>query len=157
MSQALISKMLRKHEGCRLHVYDDATGEPIVAGYTLKGNPTIGYGRLLTDAHGISNAEADMLLAHDMDRVYGALLSRISFFTELSAVRQAVLLDLAHHIGVDGLLSFRRMLAYAEKKNFSAAAREILASKYGKDPRFQSRARRNAEMFESNEADSIYR
>ena len=46
-------------EGVRLRVYDDATGEPLHPGMTLKGHPSIGYGRAL-DVNGISLKESKL-------------------------------------------------------------------------------------------------
>ena len=52
MNIAKVADQLKRHEGVRLAVYDDATGKPVHAGDTLVGHPTIGVGRLLTDARG---------------------------------------------------------------------------------------------------------
>jgi lysozyme len=54
------------HEGDKAYVYDDDAGQPIVKGYTVVGNPTIGIGRLATAARGLSPAERQYLLGNDI-------------------------------------------------------------------------------------------
>lgn len=43
----VLTTQIMADEGRRLQVYDDATGQPIVAGSRVVGNPTIGYEALL--------------------------------------------------------------------------------------------------------------
>lgn len=46
----MLEDQLERQESYRRFVYDDATGQEIVPGYTVQGNPTIGYGRdLMTE------------------------------------------------------------------------------------------------------------
>jgi len=58
--------MIAEGESLILVVYDDATGRPLKQGDTLKGHPTIGYGRNLA-GNGISEAEAHALLMSDLE------------------------------------------------------------------------------------------
>src|ERR1700679_1119521 len=60
-----LTASIQVHEGLELKVYDDANGKPIVSGYTVIGNPTIGWGRCLS-TKGITNAEATYLLGNDI-------------------------------------------------------------------------------------------
>ena len=61
MADPLVDLLL-KHEGLRLHPYDDVTGKPPE---TLQGKITIGVGRNLTDV-GITRTEALSLLKADI-------------------------------------------------------------------------------------------
>ncbi len=115
---------IESEEGCRLDVYDDATGEPIVAGYTVVGNPTIGYGRLLTSAHGITHAEAATLLMHDVAAAEGDV-SQLPVFAHLNVARQAALLDMDFNMGYATLEQFTNFLALLASKQYSAAAADL--------------------------------
>src|SRR3954471_22265205 len=102
-SIGLAAGWVRKEEGLRLAVYDDATGKPIVAGSHVVGHPTNGYGRLLTDANGISAEEAEALLQADL--VKAAYIARlylegVDCWASLDVVRQAVLIDMALNLGI---------------------------------------------------------
>jgi lysozyme len=118
------------HEGTRLVVYDDATGKPIVPGYTVVGHPTIGKGRCL-DTKGISRAEAEHLFDNDIaSAIKGA--HSFHFFPQLDEVRQEALVELVFNLGVGGVKGFRRMLAALERRNFAEAAAELLDSDWRK-------------------------
>ena len=93
-----IAALVRLHEGLRLTVYDDATGEPIGPGATLIGHPTIGVGRAL-DVRGISAAEADALLVRDLDEAARELTEALPWIARLDPVRRAVLIDMRHSAG----------------------------------------------------------
>jgi len=131
MDTNLARLMIKDHESLRLTVYDDATGKPLRKGDTLEGHPTIGYGRNLSGL-GISLAESDMLLEHDIQRVVGELIASLPFFTRLSTVRKSVLIDMCYNIGIKRLLNFARMISAIEVHDYKTAAREIVDSKYAK-------------------------
>ena len=57
--------------------FSNCSGQEIVPGYTVQGNPTIGYGRdMITE--GISKDQATVLLRHDMDRVLRPAINQVS-------------------------------------------------------------------------------
>jgi len=114
-------------EGSRLTVYDDATGKPIVPGYTVIGHPTIGVGRCL-DTHGISAEEEQTLYQNDKQAVYAALGSALSWFGTLDTVRQAVIASMAFQLGIGGLLQFHNTLTYVQNGNYAEAASNMLSS-----------------------------
>ena len=128
-SAELAATMIRQHEGLRLTVYDDKTGEPIVPGYTVRGHATVGYGTRL-DNGGITEAEAQALLAERLhvakcdarDYVGGLTWSR------LDPARQAVLIDMAYKLGGPRLGGFVQMRYALEALDFDCAAEEMLAS-----------------------------
>ena len=115
---------IEAEEGLRLFVYDDATGEPIVAGTTVIGNPTIGYGRLLTPAHGISLAEAQALLLHDVCAALGDV-SKLPVFSHLNVPRQAALLDMDFNMGYGNLEQFTTFLGLLAQAKYEAAADDL--------------------------------
>ena len=128
---ALASELVRRHEGLRLRVYDDATGLDIRPGTVVRGRPTIGWGRNLLDP-GIDEEEADTMLETDLRR---ALLQAATFAGEawarLDDRRRAVLIDMAFNLG-GRLRSFRRLRAAPSKSPAWMAAREMLDSRWAR-------------------------
>ena len=115
---------IEAEEGLRLAVYDDANGQPIVAGYTVVGNPTIGYGRLLTSAHGITQAESESLLLHDVAAAQGDV-ERLPVFAHLNTARRAALLDMDFNMGLDTLEQFGHFLGLLAAGSYKAAAEDL--------------------------------
>lgn len=129
---------LQVDEGLRLTVYDDGTGGAIGPGHTLKGHPTIGYGRAL-DVHGITNAEAHYLLSNDIAQIETTLAAKYAWFSKLDAVRQGAVTNVCFGVGFAGLAKFVDMLAdiaagahdlsavmmQASAQEFDAAANEL--------------------------------
>lgn len=149
MKSCKLRELIIDDEGLRLSVYDDATGEPIVSGYTVVGNPTVGVGRLLTEKHGIKEWEAEYLLSNDLDRVWHQVESRVSYFAGMSEVRQAVLVNMAFNLGVNGLLKFSKMFGAIEREDYLAASVEMLHSLWARQ--VPNRAERLAEMMRTGE------
>jgi len=103
----------------RLKPYRDTTG-----------NLTIGVGRNLDDV-GISRDEATILLKNDIDHVV-LELSQFGWVRKLDPIRFGVVVNMAFNIGVPGLLKFPKMLVSLKSGNYTAAAREMLKSKWAK-------------------------
>lgn len=119
------------NESCRLQVYDDATGLPIVAGYTVKGNPTIGYGRLLRAPGGISPTEAAKLFDADWARAQHDAAT-IPGYASAGAVRRGVLDEMTFQLGIGGVRGFRSMLAALYARDYAKAADEMLDSAWAR-------------------------
>ena len=113
-----IITLLKLHEGVKLKPYRCPTG------YL-----TIGIGRNL-DANGISHEEAELMLENDIQAATTALKRNVSFFTNLSEARQTALIDMCFNLGLNGLLSFKKMLSALSVGNYSKAAQEVLNSRY---------------------------
>jgi Phage lysozyme. len=124
---AEVTPNIEGEEGLRLYVYDDANGQPIVAGYSVIGNPTIGYGRLLTSAHGITQAEAGTLLMHDVAAAEGDV-SKMPVFAHLNVARQAALLDMDFNMGFYSLEQFTTFLGLLASARYDAAADDLKAT-----------------------------
>ena len=136
---------LRRDEGVRYQVYDDATGQPIQAGDTLQGHPTIGVGRNLTAARGVSDLEVDTMLDNDCRIVVRELDHALPWWRNLSDGRQRALANMAFNLGMPTLQRFSRMLRALEAGEYEAAAREALDSRWARQ--VGARAERIAELF----------
>lgn len=128
---------LKRHEGSVMRngrhvVYDDATGKPIEPGQVVQGNPTIGYGRLVTDGNGLSEQEAEALLREDVANVRRQLDDRIPWWRDLSDNRRRALVNMAFNMGIGSLMGFQNMLRAMREGDFVAAASEALDSKWAR-------------------------
>jgi len=106
-------------------VYDDATGKPLAI--AAVGNPTAGYGRLLS--RGFSEDEADLMLDNDID-AHLRFAVRYSWFEGLSDVRQGVIVCLIFNMGPTRFDGFLKMRACLERADFKGAAEQLLDSKW---------------------------
>lgn len=115
-----ITKDLLRHEGTVLHAYRDHLG------YL-----TIGTGRLIDERRGggISEAEAEHLLANDIDRIASQLQNEQGFRNSPAEVKRA-LVNMGFQLGIAGLLSFHRMWQALEQRDFDTAATEALDSRW---------------------------
>lgn len=130
-------------EGCRLTVYDDATGQPITAGTLVKGNPTIGFGRLLCAPGGISHAEAVFLFDTDWQKAE-ASAGTLPCYSRLNAVRQGVLAEMVFQLGISGVRKFAKMLDALNRQDYESAANEMMDSQWAKQT--PERAQRLADL-----------
>lgn len=110
---------LIEHEGMRKTVYADTLG-----------HLTIGIGFRVDDgSDGLFPEEMFFILRNRLNKLYDKL-SQYSWFKTQNDVRQAVLIELAYNMGVDGLLSFKRMIKALEPLNPALAAKELLDSRW---------------------------
>jgi len=115
-----IIEQLKRHEGLRLKPYK-CTGDKL----------TIGYGRNL-EAKGITEVEANFMLAEDVAFYSEELSNKLSYFDNLSEARQAVLINMAFNLGVNGLMKFKKTLSYVSNQYYDQAAVEMLNSRWAK-------------------------
>lgn len=141
-----IQEMIKYHEGLRFTVYDDATGRPIVPESVVTGYPTIGYGRNLA-TRGISQEEADYLLAHDLTKVFQECAASFHWFDTLSEARSAVVMDMVFNLGMAGFKKFKETILAIEAGDYVTAAKNMIASKWARQvgKRAQTLARMMAE------------
>lgn len=137
MDREALKAQLRRDEGCRLRPYRDT--QDVL---------TIGYGRNLSRV-GITRDEAEDLLEHDVLKVEGALTARWPPFLHLDDVRQQVIANMAYNLGVDGLLSFKHMLAACAQGDYLRAAAHMRQSRWA--AQVGERAQRLARAMESGE------
>lgn len=142
-----LTEDLIRDEGLRLFVYDDATGQPIEKGYTLKGHPTIGVGRLLTKANGISTPVAKLLLEEDIEEAKAAARRLVPNLDSMPRPVIEGLENMAFNLGEPRLSKFVRMLGAIRILDFNTAADEALDSLWAKQ--VGPRATRIADLFRS--------
>ena len=113
-----LKAQLTRHEGLRLKPYRDTLG-----------HLTIGVGRNLSEV-GISEVEALALLDADIQTAIRGLDLRMPWWSTLDDVRRMALVDLAFNVGVEGVMSFRRMLIALRARQWDIAAAELCLSKW---------------------------
>jgi lysozyme len=123
MDRSRLQAQLERREGRRHSTYQDS-----------KGLWTIGIGRNVDSrgGRGLSDAEIDLLLANDIDRV-AAELAGFPWFAGLDDVRQNVLMDMNFNLGFTRFAGFKQMLAACARGDFAHAAEEMLDSKWRHD------------------------
>jgi lysozyme len=146
---SLIEELLKEEEGLFLQAYDDGTERVIRPGTTLKGHPTIGYGRAL-DVEGITKEEALYLLQNDIAEVQTQATSAFSWFKGLSEVRQTVILSMIFNLGLHGFSQFTSTIAAIERGDFETASTDMLNSLWARQ--VGHRATELATMMGSNQA-----
>lgn len=120
MSNDELRELLIRHEGLCLKPYTDTVGKI-----------TIGVGRNLTD-NGITEAEAEILLEHDINTVITEVLSKWPWVSNLNRVRRMALYDMAFNLGSPRLSQFVKMLEALREARWGDAAREALDSKWAR-------------------------
>ena len=112
-----IEEQLILHEGIVLMPY-----------YCTEGYLTIGIGRNL-DTRGLSEAEALFLLANDIASIE-ASLQVYSWYRHLDPIRKKVIVDMVFNLGLEGFLLFKKTIEHLENKDYRAASKEMLDSKW---------------------------
>jgi lysozyme len=111
-----LREAVKLDEGLRLTPYIDTVGKM-----------TIGYGRNLTDT-GIRQSEAAVMLENDLNDTVANLTQAHPLVLTLSATRQIVLANMAFNLGLPRLNRFTKLWEAIGKGDFTAAAKEMLAS-----------------------------
>lgn len=130
-----MKKELIRDEGLRLKPYRCPAGKL-----------TIGVGRNLDDT-GITELEAEMLLAYDIERFSYQLDRTISWWRQLDEVRQRVILNMAFNMGTAKLMEFAITLANVRAGRYKEAAAGMRNSRWAKQ--VGARAERLAVMMET--------
>lgn len=88
---------------------------------------TIGVGRNIEDI-GITAEEANILLDHDIDRVFGELDAHLSWWRGRPDHVQRGLANMCFQLGYPKLLQFKRMLAALQAGDYATARKEAADS-----------------------------
>ena len=120
MNRDLLIEELKRDEGVELKSYQDTVGIW-----------TIGIGRNLQDV-GVSMAEAEFLLATDIDVAVSELQRTFDWFEDLSDARQRVCVNMCFNLGLTRLLGFKKFLAAMEEGDWETAGVEMLDSKWAR-------------------------
>ena len=127
-------EQLKRHEGFRAMPYRCSAGKL-----------TIGYGRNLDDQplsgdelrllgkdsqkevieQGISQADAELLLTMEVQKLDKALALKFGWYKELDPARQGVLIDMAYNLGLNGLFKWKNTLRYIQEGSYQAAAKNM--------------------------------
>lgn len=111
---------LQRDEGLKLKPYRDT-----------RGKLTIGIGRNLDDV-GISFEEAEDLFQHDINRTVQRLDGALPWWRGLDYLRQRIIINMAFNMGAGKLLTFQRMLAALQNRNYEEASKEMLDSDWSR-------------------------
>lgn len=99
------------------------------------GRLTIGFGRCVDPDEpgtGITEAEAEMLLANDLER-FEAAAQRVvgeATWSLLNQTRREALIEMCFNMGAGNLAKFRRMLSRLSEEDYPGAADEALSSRW---------------------------
>ncbi len=132
MDTEQLKKDLLIDEGLRLKPYRCSAGKL-----------TIGIGRNL-ESVGITKAEAFYLLNNDLERVELDLDRSFTWWRKMSERRQRALANMCFNLGLKTLLTFKKMLAAMEHKDFETAANEAMDSDWYRQ--VKDRSKRIVEM-----------
>jgi len=115
--EMLLSRLV-EHEGIKQFAYTDSLG------YV-----TIGIGRCIHEGkgRGLTADECFMLLRNDLV-YFRNLLLKYDWFVKQDIVRQNALVEIAFNMGLNGLLSFKKMLSALTVNNYALAAKELVSS-----------------------------
>ena len=111
-------ELLKHHEGLRLKPYRCS-----------QNKLSIGYGRNLEDI-GISNEEARILFAHDVENAENACHYHFPWFKGLDEVRRDVIVNLVFNMGINGVKGFKKMIQAIVQGQFAQAAWELSNSQW---------------------------
>lgn len=132
----MIRELLKRQEGLRLHPYRD------------NGSLSIGFGRNLTSL-GITEAEAEMLLEADIERVEKEM-GAYDYFSGLSPERKAAVMSLGYNLGATRYALFINHHSAMAKGDYEEAAKNIYPdSLYAEQ--VPNRAKEIAEILLTNE------
>ncbi len=125
-----LAEILTVDEGKRTLCYDDATGETIKPGTTVKGNITIAIGRDIQN-FGLSEDEIQMLLKNDIKRVIEEA-NNFPFYNSLNEVRKIVILSMLFNLGLTRFNKFVKFKKALHAGSYTTAANEMRDSLYYK-------------------------
>jgi len=127
--------LLSKHEGLRLHSYDDATGKRISTFKNLKGNPTIGIGHLIKPneikylLEPLTEHEAYKLLIDDIKAHENIARNVFQNFNSLSHNKKVFAIAMAFNLG-NKLRTFKKANKLFNEFKFKESIKEYKDSKW---------------------------
>ena len=120
----LLLAELRRDEGVRYSPYLDSVGVKTVGvGHNLEANP-------LELTYPLTDEQVDKILADDLIRVFSGLDRKIGWWRNLSYARQRGLVNFVFNVGLTTALTFKRSINHLKNEYYSAAADEMLNSKW---------------------------
>lgn len=134
---AVALPQIKREESCRLVAYPDS-----------KGIPTIGWGRADGAVHlgmTCTQAEADGWLLTHVDGCIAGLDANLPWWRSLNIPRQAVLLEMAYQMGLNGMLAFHHALSAIHAGDWANAKIFMLDSQWARSDS-SARAQREAQQ-----------
>lgn len=130
-------KLITRHESKEPHAYRDS-----------RNILTIGVGRNIQKGSGpgLRESEIELMLDNDIREAIEELQRFVPAFSGLDDVRQAVLVDMRHNLGLAGFLGFKEMLKAVEAQDYRTAASEMIRSVWA--VQVKDRATRLARMMQ---------
>lgn len=134
VNKARLTVQLILHEGLKLKPYKDTVGKwTIGVGYNVtdRGWEYLEHviGRKPDASLSITEDEARLVLAKDIDRIEPSVISHFPEYVNLSEVRQRVVMDMAFNLGYRAL-GFNNTIAAIRHQQWSTASRELYKSKW---------------------------
>lgn len=117
---------LKRQEGYKKFLYDDATGKPLLD--TSEGKTTVGYGWNIEA--GIEPELAEIILRYFMQKADSTCILAFDWYSNLSPARQEVVCNMVYNMGLDKFKQFKNTIQYIAKGEFDIASREMLKSKW---------------------------
>lgn len=117
--------LIKKHEGKSIRNHRHMPYQDTV------GKWTIGYGRNISDC-GISEEEAQLLLANDIKQCEEQLDHNLPWWREKPEAVQFVMLDMTFNMGITIFLTFVRTLELLKDNKFIAVADNLTRTKWYK-------------------------
>lgn len=111
-----LKERIMKHEGLGLKPY-----------ICPAGKLSIGYGRNIEE-NGITEAEASFLLDNDIKNFREECKRSFTWFENMNSARQDVLVEMNFNLGLKKLKKFKKFISACERKDYEAAAAEMLDS-----------------------------
>lgn len=125
MNFDLLATELTEDEAFRSYPYDDATGQQLRAGDTIRGNITFGTGFTFLTAE-----EARAVLDIRMRSVFAQLTAKLPWLESASDPIQRALTNMAFNLGVEGLLGFVTFLRFVQNREYAQAADDLMRTKW---------------------------
>ena len=121
-----IANRIKVNEGYRNHIYKDQLG-----------NPTIGYGHLITSKDYFLTkkkySKKKLLNLFKKDLMKAASLFKKNYnYKSLSTNTQEVLIEIVYQLGIKKLLKFKKLNLYIKQKQFYLASLEMMRSRWYK-------------------------
>lgn len=126
-------KQLKRHEGFKERVYQCTAGRDTIGyGYNLDANG-LGLSNYEINSfrkNGITKEQALTILNVQVAQIEKRLSVDLDYFDGLNEARQAVLINMAFNLGINGLYGFKNTLAMVRAGDYVLAAKNMLKSKW---------------------------
>ncbi|HVT61432.1 MAG TPA: glycoside hydrolase family protein [Thermoanaerobaculia bacterium] len=133
--------LIEKHEGRKNTAYVDTAGHPTIGiGFNLDRSDArqkiealgLNFDDVRAGTTSLSDAQVDALFDGDVQKAVADAQALVSNFDDLSAARQAVVVDMVFNLGSAGFAKFHNTIAAIESGDWAGAAQQMLDSAWAK-------------------------